>query len=253
MSLIERFIEDSNNATTPEDVFGLFENALRSFGYDRICYSLITDHPSLGLPAGHGVLRNYAEDWMKHYTANGYEKIDPVPKHCFATDRPFLWDGVLKNLPADSAAMRVMNEAHDAGLLDGIAIPLYGANGELAGIGMASSTGKTGIDKNRLCIIRALAFQFHLAYTEKTRHETGLGVRLTDREREILLWAAEGKSDPVIADILGVSYPTIRFHMGNIFRKLGVNERTFAVVKAIRHGLILPSYVASLPQSYQGR
>ena len=57
------------------------------------------------------------------------------------------------------------------------------------------------------------------------------------------MWAAEGKSNSVIAEILGVSHATIRFHMNNIFKKLDANERTLATVKAIRQGLILPSYV----------
>jgi DNA-binding CsgD family transcriptional regulator len=56
-------------------------------------------------------------------------------------------------------------------------------------------------------------------------------------------WAAEGKSDSVIAEILGVSHSTVRFHMNNVFKKLNANERTLATVKAIRHGLILPSFI----------
>src|SRR5690606_15351769 len=133
-------------------------------------------------------------------------------------------------------------------------VPLYGANGELAGVGMASSSGGVEVDKDMLCTIRALAFQFHLAFTEKEAEQNELmNVHLTDREKEILLWAAEGKSDPVIADILNISYPTVRYHMNNVFRKLNANERTFAVVKAIRHGLILPSYVSDLQGPYQTR
>jgi DNA-binding CsgD family transcriptional regulator len=73
--------------------------------------------------------------------------------------------------------------------------------------------------------------------------DTAKDVHLTSREKEILSWAAEGKSDSVIADIIGVSHSTIRFHMNNIFRKLNANERTLATVKAIRQGLILPSYL----------
>lgn len=72
---------------------------------------------------------------------------------------------------------------------------------------------------------------------------------LTFREREILLWAAEGKSDPVIAEILGISHSTVRFHIKNIFRKFEVNERTLAVVKAIKMRLISPSYIGT---PYQG-
>ena len=68
-------------------------------------------------------------------------------------------------------------------------------------------------------------------------------VHLTNREKEILLWVAEGKSDSIIADIIGVSHAAIRFHLNNIFKKLDANERTLATVKAIRQGLILPSYV----------
>ena len=254
MITLEQFIEKTNAASSAEEVFGLFEQAMREYGYDRICYSLITDHPSLGLNAGHGVLRNYSEDWMKHYFERQYEKIDPVPKFCFATNMPFTWDWVSASLELSPTAQRVMNEASEAKLHDGIAVPLYGVNGELAGIGMASSSGGTAVDKNMLCKIRALAFQFHLAFTEKEAEQSALkNVHLTDREKEVLLWAAEGKSDPVIAEILNISYPTVRYHMNNIFRKLDANERTFAVVKAIRHGLILPSYVSDLTGPYQTR
>ena len=248
MVSIEDFITKTNAASTADEVFSLFEGALKNLGYDRLCYSLITDHPSLGLHAGHGVMRNYPDDWMDHYKRNGYEKEDPVPKYCFVTSRPFTWDWVTQTRDMSPIERRIMNEAHETGMHDGIAVPLYGVNGELAGIGMASSAGGAEISKDILCKIRALAFQFHLAYTEKeTEAESCRNVHLTNREKEILLWAAEGKSDPAIAEIVGISYPTVRFHMNNIFRKLNANERTFAVVKAIRHGLILPSYVSDLP------
>jgi DNA-binding CsgD family transcriptional regulator len=244
MISLEQFIQETNAAQTSEAVFLLYQKALRSIGYDRICYSLITDHPSLNLKAGHGVMRNYSEDWMKHYVENNYEKIDPVPKYCFSTNKPFTWDEVTA-LDLDDNQRKVMLEAEEAKLFDGVAIPLYGVNGEIAGVGMASSSGGVEMNKDLLCIIRALSFQFHFAYTEKEAKAESLeDVRLTDREREILLWAAEGKSDPAIAEIIGVSYPTVRYHLNNVYKKLDANERTFAVVKAIRHGLILPSYVA---------
>ncbi|WP_421896403.1 helix-turn-helix transcriptional regulator [Marinoscillum sp.] len=251
MPSLERFIEATNAAKSSEEVFLLFQNALKKLGYDRLCYSLITDHPSLGLEAGHGVMRNYSEDWMKHYVQKSYEKIDPVPKYCFSTNKPFTWEWVINSLELSNDEKTVMNEAQEAKLLDGIAIPIYGINGEIAGVGMASSAGQTGINKDMLCKIRALAFQFHLAYTEKESQEQEQiqclqNIQLTDREREILLWAAEGKSDATIADLIGVSYPTVRFHLNNIYKKLDANERTFAVVKAIRNGLILPNFVSAL-------
>jgi DNA-binding CsgD family transcriptional regulator len=246
-SAIERFIEAANDAKTTHEVSTLFGCALENYGYDRFCYSLITDHPSLGLDAGHGVVQNYPADWMAHYTANNYEKKDPLPRHGLKTMRPFTWDSISESRALKPDEKRVMNEAEEARLLDGVAIPICGTGGELAGVGIASSARRGRADAKLLYKLQALVMQFHMVYTaleKKDRPARPEGaIHLTNREKEILLWAAEGKSDSVIADILGVTHATIRFHMNNIFRKLDANERTMATVKAIRRGLILPSYV----------
>ncbi len=241
---IESFIEEANSAKSTQEVARLFGEILKDYGYDRFCYSLLTDHPSLGLNAGHGIVANYPEDWMAHYKASHYEKKDPVPLHGSETLRPFTWDSIQQTRELKADAKKVMNEAKEAGLLDGVAIPICGHNGELAGVGMASSTGGIRPDVGVLRKLRVLATEFHLAFTDLEKKDRTVGnVHLTNREKEILLWVAEGKSDSIIGDIIGVSHAAIRFHMSNIFKKLGANERTLATVKAIQQGLILPSYV----------
>lgn len=240
----EDFIAKTSEAETPEEVFLVFQDALQSLGFDRVIYSLITDHPSLNQKAGHGLQRNYPEDWMKYYAANGYEKKDPVPRYAFKTARPFTWGWLTDSVPLTDEEKRVMNEAAESKLLDGVGIPIYGPNGEIAGVGLANAHGDVKPDKNKLALLKAMASQFHIAYSEKCIEQTSCKeVRLSRREREILLWMAEGKSDQTIADMLNISYPTVRFHIGNIYRKLDANERIFAVVKALRNGLITPSFV----------
>jgi len=241
---IEGFIEEANNAKSTQEIASLFGDVLKDYGYDRFCYSLVTDHPSLGLSAGHGIAANYPDDWMSHYKANVYEKKDPVPRHAFDTLRPFTWESLHETRELKADEKRVMDEAKEAKLLDGIAIPICGPNGELAGVGMASSLGGIRPDAKVLRKLQALAMQFHLAFTDLEKTDRAVGnVHLTSREKEILSWVAEGKSDSIIADIIGVSHAAIRFHMNNIFKKLGANERTLATVKALRQGLILPSYI----------
>jgi DNA-binding CsgD family transcriptional regulator len=53
---------------------------------------------------------------------------------------------------------------------------------------------------------------------------------LTTREREILHWVRNGKQDPEIAIILGISLRTVNHHMANIRRKLEVGTRTAAAM-----------------------
>jgi DNA-binding NarL/FixJ family response regulator len=63
-------------------------------------------------------------------------------------------------------------------------------------------------------------------------------VGLTDRELSILRLVAEGLSNLDIASRLYVTEQTVKFHLSNIYRKLGVGNRTEATRYAYRNGLI---------------
>jgi ATP/maltotriose-dependent transcriptional regulator MalT len=61
---------------------------------------------------------------------------------------------------------------------------------------------------------------------------------LTDRELELLDLVAGGSSNRAIAHALSISENTVKYHMKNILAKLGVQNRTEAVARAIHLGLI---------------
>ena len=56
---------------------------------------------------------------------------------------------------------------------------------------------------------------------------------LTDRERQVLQWLANGKADRDIAAILAISPRTVHKHLQRIYDKLGVECRTAAVLRAM--------------------
>jgi DNA-binding NarL/FixJ family response regulator len=51
---------------------------------------------------------------------------------------------------------------------------------------------------------------------------------LTPREAEVLMWVAQGKTNPEIAIILGISHRTVKKHLERVFAKLGLETRTAA-------------------------
>ncbi len=61
---------------------------------------------------------------------------------------------------------------------------------------------------------------------------------LTNREMEILLLMAEGKSNQEIADELFISLKTVKVHVSNILSKLNVQDRTQAVIYAFKHSIV---------------
>lgn len=68
-------------------------------------------------------------------------------------------------------------------------------------------------------------------FSSSTPLQRELGI--TAREADVLLWVAQGKSNADVASILGMSEKTVKQHLGNMFEKLGCENRTSASLLAI--------------------
>jgi len=80
---------------------------------------------------------------------------------------------------------------------------------------------------------RVVTPEIQQALDERARRPT-----LSLRERQVLELVAEGMRNKEIAAALGISADTTGMHVKNIYTKLDVHDRTAAVAKAIRRGII---------------
>lgn len=64
---------------------------------------------------------------------------------------------------------------------------------------------------------------------------------ITERELEVLRYVAMGYTNQEIADVLGINVNTIKFHVGNLTSKSGVNSRLDLAILATKSGLIVPN------------
>lgn len=72
----------------------------------------------------------------------------------------------------------------------------------------------------------------------RQKHDRPLHEELTEREHEVLLLIAQGKTNQDIADELFIALKTVKTHVSNILSKLEVQDRTQAVVYAFNHHLV---------------
>ena len=73
---------------------------------------------------------------------------------------------------------------------------------------------------------------------ERLRRRETVGEQLTMKEKEVLTMMTQGRTNKEIASQLYVSATTIKTHVSSILRKLDVNDRTQAVIKALKEGLL---------------
>ena len=73
---------------------------------------------------------------------------------------------------------------------------------------------------------------------QSAEFEVPIAEALTPREHDVLTLVAEGLSNKAIAAALGISDQTVKFHVAAIIGKLGATNRTDAVRRAVRRGLV---------------
>jgi two-component system nitrate/nitrite response regulator NarL len=79
----------------------------------------------------------------------------------------------------------------------------------------------------------------HDGLAETIRHQADAASSpLTDREREVLQWAADGLTAREVAKQLIIGTATVKTHLQHIYEKLGVTDRAAAVAEAMRRGLL---------------
>ena len=76
------------------------------------------------------------------------------------------------------------------------------------------------------------------ALINATRRKPDLGSDLTERERQVLALLVKGRSNSDIAAQLNISMATVKYHLSNIFSKLGAKSRVEAVTIALEHKLV---------------
>ena len=143
------------------------------------------------------------------------------------------------------AALETINESLDYdqfGIAGALVCPCHAANGVIGAIVWATddeTIDMTAVFDEWAESAHILTLKFLSSYRElHASHMTTNIVELTRREIHCLNWAAAGKTDSEIAIILDVSRPTIRFHLSNVYCKLGASGRAQAVRLATNLGYV---------------
>lgn len=135
-----------------------------------------------------------------------------------------------------------MEEGERFGVAGAIVAPAYLSGGVIGAIVWATPDPAVNVPTvfaARASELHVLALKFVGVHNEiAMRRVPATPAPLTRREIQCLKWAAMGKTDSDISEIMHISLPTVRFHITNAARKLNVIGRPQAIYKAATLGYV---------------
>ncbi len=236
-------IDSITKTNTIEEIHGICSKAVENFGFERFIYGARI--PTSFTQPYMFIISSYPDEWRDRYTAENYIAIDPTVSYCARNILPLEWSLLHQTEKDNQRVQKFMDEARDFGLNNGISFAVHNAQGEFAMFSLSSeNTSEAVREKARTITPFAQLFSAHLHEAVRRvidiKEIPLMEPKLTEREKECLLWAAEGKTSWEMAQIMRISERTVIHYLQCVTEKMKVTNRQHAVARAVSSGLISP-------------
>ncbi|MGE4799073.1 LuxR family transcriptional regulator YenR [Yersinia hibernica] len=241
-------IDYFDNESINEDIKNYIQRRIKSYGDLRYSYLVMNKktplHPT--------IISNYPQGWVKKYKKNSYHLIDPVILTAKDKVAPFAWDdnSVINKKSTDSAVFKLAREYN---IVNGYTFVLHDNSYNMATLNISNGSDDSisfdesiEINKEKIQMLLILTHEKMLGLYQRNsdkNEKRNLKIErdiFSPRENEILYWASMGKTYAEISIILGIKRSTVKFHIGNVVRKLGVLNAKHAIRLGIELKLIKP-------------
>ncbi|WP_175779769.1 LuxR family transcriptional regulator [Burkholderia anthina] len=224
------------NAKDIPSLSDLLGNAVLPLGFPcyavtRVSLTCIRSRPSMSMEA---ICSHYPNNWVQHYLQHDYGLVDPVHRAAFTSSGPYRW-GDITDL--NHAERHVLVEACDAGLKNGLSIPIREVGGSVLLINLSGPSSRINAGTSRQ-LASVISNLFRLELDRLAPPNPTVFVELSPRQRQCLSWVARGKTSSDICMILGISRHTVEYHIAEAMKVLNVNSRIAAAVTASHYGLL---------------
>lgn len=182
----------------------------------------------------------WPREWFDRYITQNYVHVDPVIRQAVRSDDMFVWSETVSHADIPRSSRRVMDEAAEYGMRNGLSVPIHATEGMQGIVSFAGRDIALPPEHRNALHVVAIYAHNHLRNLIKKRARTAQPqtIELTPRERECVAWCADGKSDWEIGHILGRSERTVRHFISSAERKVDAVNRPQLIAEAFRRGIL---------------
>ncbi|AZO68054.1 LuxR family transcriptional regulator [Mesorhizobium sp. M6A.T.Cr.TU.016.01.1.1] len=232
------FLEEIRQCRTRESVCACVLACTRRLGVTNVLAGAIPpQYASQRTQLSYVLLDIWPHEWSQRYFSNGYLYQDPTIQLVNRGCAPFLWSDLEVLCKVSAAGRRIMEEANEFNLREGLTLALSTVEGRPIGFSIAGE--KLDPDPGeRLSLQFVAAYALGCAIAIADGNQKQNLVHLSRRQIDVLHWASEGLTVDEIGERLNISSHTADTHLRTVREKLGVTSTIHAVAEALRTGLI---------------
>lgn len=185
-------------------------------------------------------LHNYPEPWVDYFDRHRLGLSDPVHRASHRTSAGFRWNAVPELIQMTPGDHRLLDLAHKYGLVDGFTVPANVVGEATGSCSFATGPGHPlPADALQWAQLAGIgAFEGARRIWLAGAGPPGPRPKLTDRQRDCLIWAARGKTAWESDRILGISEETVVRHLKQARDRYGVEKQTSLLIRALFDGII---------------
>lgn len=177
----------------------------------------------------------FPAEFLNNYDRLQWLDVDPIAERVVNTDRAFTWNSK-EDTYKDVRKQSFVDYLQSLRMCSGLVIPFPHEKGMLSAISAITFSEKSFGESTRLGVAimtnAAMTKVETLGLCPTISADEAVALRLlSDPQMEILKWIAEGKSNHDIATITNTTERAVRYHVGEILRKLGVATRAQATAR----------------------
>jgi len=203
---VDTFVRDVSKLDSEGDLAGALAGISEDLGFH---YFALTHHVDVRRSSAAIRIHNYPEGWADWFDGQGLGGIDPVHRASSVTSVGFAWSSLPEMIALTADDRKILDLAREQGIGEGFTVPAHVPGEAHGSCSFACVTGEAPSGEHLPLLQLVGAFAFEAARRMARKPLEPRPVRLTDRQRECVIWTARGKSDWEIARILGISRVTL--------------------------------------------
>ena len=207
----------------------------KRLGLEAVAYHHL---PQLGAleRAGVNVISvGFPKELVDRFESQNLIGVDPSIGQIMSGTTACWWRELVYVSTPSREELDYLNAASEA-VGEGLMLPVFGHNGRNGYVSLGFGNVKPEMDDIDISLLQSCCQFAHLKYCALLQIDLPRKSRLSPREKEVLSWVAQGKSNGVIAEILDIAESTIITHLERSYRKLGVDNRVTAALRALSLG-----------------